>query len=83
MRARYERFGPFSLIGWLFGQRPAHDLAVEFATRIGRERVISISEASHLVVTVWYWDDEEGDIPTQAAARQDERIQKIERLDGR
>ena len=52
---RFELFrGTFATWPQLFEQ------AAEFATRIGRERVISISHSEDKddgVVAVWYWDD--------------------------
>ena len=35
-------------------------LACDFATRIGRERVVNISndnDQGYCIVTVWYWED--------------------------
>ncbi len=29
----------------------------DFATRIGRERIVNISNTSDRSVTVWYWED--------------------------
>lgn len=53
MKVKYERFG---------GRMTREDIrakAAEFATGIGRENVISISESfqnNAVCVTVWYWD---------------------------
>jgi hypothetical protein len=44
--------------------------AAEFATRMGRGRVISISHSEDRnegVVTVWYWSAEPGDEPREPA----------------
>lgn len=58
---RFETFrGTLEIWNHLFTQ------AADFATRIGRERLISISHSEDKddgVVTVWYWDqpgDREG-----------------------
>jgi hypothetical protein len=42
--------------------------AAAFATRVGRERLISIShseDSSKGVVAVWYWADSEGPEPSE------------------
>lgn len=56
MKVKYEYFrGTFATWDKLFDQASA------FATRIGKERLISISQSedhSEGVVVVWYWDDE-------------------------
>jgi hypothetical protein len=58
MRVRFEVFrGTFTSWDSLF------EAAADLATRIGRERLISISHSadhSEGVVTVWYWDEDEG-----------------------
>lgn len=53
--ARYQFFrGTWASWATLFDQ------AAQFATEVGRERVISISHSadhSDAVITVWYWSD--------------------------
>ncbi len=56
MKVKFEMFrGTFASWDTLFTE------ACEFATKIGKDRVINISHSdSHSdgVVTVWYWSDE-------------------------
>ena len=56
MKVKFEMFrGTFTSWGTLFTE------ASEFATKIGKDRVINISHSdshSHGVVTVWYWSEE-------------------------
>jgi len=54
MKVEYQIFrGTFSSWEKLFSQ------AAEFATEVGKEKVISISHSQDYegVVTVWYWSD--------------------------
>jgi hypothetical protein len=77
MRVRRKHF----YVRWPFFGRPsASTLAAEFATQVGPERLISISEPYPGNATVWYWDDSEGQDVTAGSTGADVRIQ---RLDGR
>ena len=54
MKVRFERFGGIGV-----KQLDTRTKAAEFATGIGRENVISLSEGFQegvFFVTVWYWD---------------------------
>jgi hypothetical protein len=56
MRVRFKLFRS-SFSSW----KALFDRATEFATRVGRDRLISISHSEDRgdgVVTVWYWADE-------------------------
>ncbi|MFC1514084.1 hypothetical protein ACFL5P_03640 [candidate division KSB1 bacterium] len=56
MIVRYKEFrGAFKSWDKLYSE------ASEFGTRIGKDRLISFSQAVHgnAVVTVWYWGDAE------------------------
>jgi hypothetical protein len=76
MRVQYKQFT--TTFRGAFNGRWAVDDAAEFASRIGPDRLISISESRHGLVTVWYWDDDPLAKPANG-----EKEERIQRLDGR
>ncbi|MBI3829963.1 MAG: hypothetical protein HY291_10625 [Planctomycetes bacterium] len=68
MRVRYRYFRAGALTTWdeLFSQ------VAEFATSIGKDRLIGISQSedkSDALVTVWYWSGAAGSKSPRAALR--------------
>ena len=75
MQVRYKYFA--TNVGYFFGKPSAYDQAAAFASQVGPERLISISQPYLGVVVVWYCAENE------EMAEGNEEKTRMARLDGR